>query len=100
MSGGSMNYLSGKIECDLSMRLDTPRRRAFYDFVMKRVCPALHAIEWNDSGDGHDREDDLIDAVIGPRGELEQTIHDARAALENLEHALARVERCSDDPSA
>ena len=54
MSGGSMEYLSYKVE-DANFREDTPERKAFRAHLRK-VANAMHKIEWNDSGDGEDGE--------------------------------------------
>ena len=91
MSGGSMNYLSDKIEYELRFREDTPLRRAFMAH-MQKVMAALHAIEWNDSGDGHDGEDALVRACLGPHAELEQLVIEARAARDALEAAIITKE--------
>lgn len=52
MSGGSMDYLSVKVE-EAHFHETTIERKAFRDHL-KKVAKALHAIEWNDSGDGAD----------------------------------------------
>lgn len=49
MSGGSMNYLSYKLE-DAEFYENTPERRAFRKHL-NLVAAALHEIEWVDSGD-------------------------------------------------
>lgn len=50
MSGGSMNYLYSKIECDGIFTQNTPERKALAKHL-KKICRALHDIEWVDSGD-------------------------------------------------
>lgn len=62
MSGGSWDYVYGRF-VDVGIRLrregQTQARKALGELVCK-VSEALHAIEWNDSGDGVDNEDELI----------------------------------------
>lgn len=92
MSGGSMNYLSDKIEYELRFREDTPLRRAFMEH-MQRVMKALHEIEWVDSGDNSPgRDEDAILACLGPHAELSQLIREANAAREALTVAIDRAE--------
>lgn len=89
MSGGSMNYLYSRIECDLEFRSDTPLRRAFKAH-MQRVIKALHDIEWVDSGDyGEGRDEAAIRACLGPHAELAQLIAEAKAARDALDELLA-----------
>lgn len=90
MSGGSMDYLYIKVE-DASFREDTPLRRAFRSHLIK-LAAALQAIEWNDSGDGDDREEELIREVLGPTRVLEQVRLDATTALHLLRTELDRLE--------
>ena len=82
MSGGSMDYLSYKVE-DASFVLNSPARRAFKKHLAK-VAAALHAIEWNDSGDGADDEPELIEAVLHPGDTLEAAIESAVVASREL----------------
>jgi hypothetical protein len=62
MSGGSMDYLYSKVE-EAEFHEDTPIRRAFRKHLNK-VAKALRAIEWNDSCDGDDREEEYIKACF------------------------------------
>jgi hypothetical protein len=62
MSGGSMDYLYAAVE-DANFEPTTVLRRAFKKHLHK-VAKALRAIEWNDSGDGDDNEDEYIDNCL------------------------------------
>ena len=76
MSGGSMNYLYTQVE-SAPFQLNTHLRRAFNDHL-KKVALALHAIEWNDSGDGHDKEEMFILDCIKNEGALERLLKEAK----------------------
>lgn len=89
MSGGSMDYLSYKVQ-DAAFRETTPARRAFREHLSK-VAAALHAIEWNDSGDGAVGEKELILACLSPGAELAQITTEAREVMAALQAALAAV---------
>lgn len=110
MSGGSYDYASDQIEY-LANRISERAgccesegpgtygsppslRRAFKEHLHK-VAAACHAIEWNDSFDGHADEQKLIRECIAPGAELEHSIKragDAATELANLlERALATV---------
>lgn len=91
MSGGSMDYLCYKVE-EATFRLDTAMRRAFAK-KMNLFAKCLHAIEWNDSGDGDSKEDELLRELLGPHAELEQLISEARAAQSALAEAIAEAEK-------
>lgn len=56
MSGGSMDYLSFKVE-QAEFEENTPLRKAFRKHL-KLVADALHEIEWADSGDTSPGEHD------------------------------------------
>lgn len=58
MSGGSMDYLCHLVG-DARFKENTALRKLFKEHL-NDVAEALHAIEWNDSGDGEDCEDELI----------------------------------------
>jgi hypothetical protein len=91
MSGGSMNYLSSRVE-SAEFREDTPLRRAFREHLL-RVAKALHEIEWVDSGDSSPgRDEDAILACLGPHAELSQLVAEAKAARDALTDALDRAE--------
>jgi len=69
MSGGSYDYVYGKIE-DLAGEISTttPLRKAFKTHLRK-VAKACHDIEWVDSSDwGPGDEDDAIRACLGKDG--------------------------------
>ena len=92
MSGGSMDYLYGRVR-DASFRLDTPLRKAFHRHL-QLVADALHDIEWVDSCDkGPGDEDAAILACISPAGALDSAVLDAKEALAALQAAIERVQR-------
>lgn len=68
MSGGSMDYLTYKVDEQADELLNknrTPLQRAFGNHL-KKVAKALHDIEWVWSGDyGRGDEEDAIKAVFG-----------------------------------
>ena len=67
MSGGSYNYAYARIDElaeDVARNSPTPERKAFVKLLTK-VALAAKAIEWNDSGDGDEREDSLIRDALG-----------------------------------
>jgi hypothetical protein len=103
MSGGSYDYAFHKIAdladaihvkggCGEDYAAPESLRRAFKAHLHK-VAAACRAIEWNDSGDGDQRETELIRACLSPGAELEQATADAREALEALRRAVVAVER-------
>ena len=91
MSGGSMNYLSDQLEYNANFTEDTVLRRAMRKHLGK-VAAALHAIEWNDSGDGAPDEDELIRACLLPTDELAQAREDAEKAKADLDRAIATAD--------
>lgn len=92
MSGGSMNYLSSKIEYEMRFERDTPLRRAFWEH-MQLVIKALHDIEWVDSCDYGPGDDDAsIRACIGRHAELAQLVAEAKAARDALDAAISSAE--------
>ena len=70
---------------------DSVLRRAMRKHLNK-VAAALHAIEWNDSGDGDPDEDELIRACLQPTDELAQAREDAEKARADLEKAIATAD--------
>lgn len=83
MSGGSMNYLSYKVE-DAEFAENTPERRAFRKHL-QLVAKALHEIEWCDSGDNRPGKDteailrcieraDVLDTLIEQAKEIKSDI--------------------------
>jgi hypothetical protein len=89
MSGGSMDYLYGRVE-DAQFKLDTPLRRAFKKHL-SLVSSALRAIEWNDSGDGDPTEDETILACLPSEARFKQAIDEAKAAVAEVGKAWAVV---------
>ena len=89
MSGGSMNYLYGKV-LDAEFAKDTPARKAFGKHL-KLVAKALRAIEWNDSGDGDDNEDEAIRACLSRADVLDAAIQEAHEAAKALRLELERA---------
>jgi len=89
MSGGSMNYLYGKV-LDAEFAKDTPARKAFGKHL-KLVAKALRAIEWNDSGDGDDSEDEAIRACLSRADVLDAAIQEAHEAAKALRLELERA---------
>jgi len=90
VSGGSWDYVSEKFD-EVGDRLihEDDARRAALGRLVKRIALALHAIEWNDSGDGHDGEAGLImDCVIPDEV--------AGCATKRLEDEIARAQRTLD----
>jgi len=85
-----MDYLSYRLE-EATFKENTILRRAMRKHLLK-VAAALHAIEWNDSGDGADNEEELIRGCLQPTDELRQAIEDAVKARENLEKSLIAAE--------
>lgn len=90
MSGGSMDYLYGRVE-DARFQTDTPERKAFRKHLM-RVAKALKSIEWNDSGDGDDDEVKNIMACISHADVLKAAIEDAHKVQGELNRILEHVQ--------
>ena len=90
MSGGSMDYLHEQVGV-AQFSENTTLRRAMRKHLGK-VAAALHAIEWNDSGDGAPDEDELIRACLLPTDELAQAKEDAEKARADLEKAIATAD--------
>lgn len=65
MSGGSYDYIGFKIQ-DIELRdVDTNPRRASFQKLLKLVAEAMHDIEWVDSEDCCQGDDNkAIDAVF------------------------------------
>gem|GEM_PF-3162667 len=81
MSGGTMNYLYSKVLADATFETHTPLRKAFRKHIAK-VAKALHDIEWVDSCDYSDGdEDDAIRACLHPDEVLASTIEDVQASI-------------------
>lgn len=82
-----MDYLYSKVG-DAFFALSTPQRVAFLKHL-KLVAKALRAIEWNDSGDGDDTEEDAIMACIAESDVLAAAIVTAEKARQDLEDTIA-----------
>lgn len=86
-----MQYFYLKLEdAAWDFKRNNVRRRALHRHMLE-LAKVLKAIEWNDSGDGDDQEDALIDAVLSPSLQMEtaiQMLNEARAEAEAL---LARL---------
>jgi hypothetical protein len=103
VSGGSYEYIYSRIGdvareirddggCGEGYCARPSLRRAFKTHLHK-VAAAMRAIEWNDSGDGDDRETELINECLSPSAELVQAIADAAVALDALERARKAASR-------
>jgi hypothetical protein len=92
MSGGSMGYLYYKVAEASFDDHKTPERRAFRAHLQK-VAAALKAIEWNDSGDGAENEEELILACIGSQALLESVVEEARERVAVLNAAIKRAQK-------
>lgn len=91
MSGGSYDYAEHKLE-DLAESIrhqrGNPLRKAFADHL-RLIAKAMHAIEWVDSGDWSEGdEDDAVRAVVHPDAEIAAAMHTALDAAAALEKAL------------
>jgi hypothetical protein len=92
MSGGSMNYLYSRLECDANFKRDTPERKAFAK-QLALIIKALHDIEWVDSHDyGPGDENEAILACLQEGAVLEAAIEDAKLALKTLSIEIDRAE--------
>lgn len=89
MSGGSMDYFYSQVESEareLSISRN-PLRRAFGKHLMN-VSKALHDIEWVDSGDyGDGDEEEIIKKVLGEHWK-ELTIEGALEQIEEIKREL------------
>ena len=91
MSGGDMNYIYLKLESDARFDTHTPERKAFKKHLEK-VVKALHDIEWVDSADyGEGDENAAIRACIGDGAVLDAAIEGAHEAAKVLRDELERA---------
>lgn len=97
MSGGSYDYVYQKVydfaDC---LRIDSrgcgyalKELRAAFAAHCQKVAAAMRAIEWNDSGDGDDEEQDKIRACLS-HAEIAET------ALRQLADAAKECRRLAD----
>lgn len=98
MSGGSYNYAYERIESlareireNSSCFGSPPHLRRAFKFHLLKVAEAARAIEWNDSADGDNQEDQKILACIGPTGDLDAAISDAKKVEKELVAAIERA---------
>lgn len=70
----------------------TPERRAFVAHL-ERVAKALHAIEWNDSGDGADDENELIRDCLADSQIVSAAIEHAQQAVNELQDTINRMKK-------
>ena len=92
MSGGSMNYIYSRLECDAKFTADTPERRAFARHL-KLVAKALHDIEWVDSGDcGPGDENAAIRACLSDAVMLATVLEMAKEAVATLQSEIDKAE--------
>jgi hypothetical protein len=90
MSGGSLNYLYAKL-LNAEFPVHTPERRAFRKHLAL-VAKALHDIEWVDSGDYTDGdENEAIRACLSDGAVLEAAIERAHEAHRELTAELERA---------
>lgn len=90
MSGGSMDYLSYKVE-EASFTESSPLRRAFRKHL-KKVAKALHEIEWADSCDTQLHNEHEVAAIldcIQVSDLLDQAVLEAHEAQKTLADTLA-----------
>lgn len=106
MSGGSYNYVYRRIE-DIEIYCTTPQRKAFADHL-KKVAKAMHDIEWVDSMDyGEGDENDAINQCINQgnvMGTLISQLQEIRKEIaaelsnipddERLLHAVSLMREC------
>lgn len=92
MSGGSLNYVYGKVDLaadTIEDSAETPLHRAFAAHLRK-VAKALHDLEWVWSSDyGPGDEIEAIRAVLGEGAEIEAATERAEKALAELKSALS-----------
>jgi hypothetical protein len=90
MSGGSWDYISEKfVEVGDRLVNENDARRVALGHLIRRVALALHAIEWNDSGDGHDGEAELIMACITPAEVTDQAVVRLKSEIARAQRVLA-----------
>ena len=99
MSGGSYNYAYHSID-DLADSIREKGccscaspviRRAFAEHLRK-VSAACRAIEWNDSCDGDDREEELIMECISKTDIHSEAVVEIKNGINFLQDALRKLE--------
>lgn len=93
MSGGSMDYFYGKLGDAVDQVQGNTMRRIAIRSHMVKLARALKAIEWNDSGDGDDQEDALIDDCLAPRDVLAVTLSEAERIMEELKIQIEKARK-------
>lgn len=92
MSGGSMDYFYSRLEDAAEKFILSSMHRIAVRSHMLKLAKALRAIEWNDSGDGDDQEDKLIDECLAPKEVLAVTISEAKKILVELKKEIKKNE--------
>lgn len=94
MSGGVYDYVFSRIDDaarEVAIRYNTPLRRAFAKHL-HLVAEAMKAVEWVDSGDCHDGdEDDAIHACLAPGAEVEAAKEELQRVMVEATKLLARL---------
>lgn len=92
MSGGSYDYFFGRVNefnTQLRYNANTPLRKAFLK-LMINVADAVHDIEWVDSGDyGEGDEDKAIKKCLGADWKAKSI----EAMLEEIEQMVEQVNK-------
>ncbi len=95
MSGGALDYGYQKVRYiaeELARQATRLEHRALVKHLLN-VSLALHDTEWVLSGDYAEGDElEAIARVLGSGAMLEKAVDEARAAKEQLEQALAKVE--------
>jgi len=96
MSGGSMDYLSFKVD-EARFRETTPERKAFRKHL-RLVAKALYDIEWVDSGDKSDgAESEAIRACLGKTAVVISAIEEAELLIEVLRKEVQKAKEAIVD---
>lgn len=101
MSGGSYDYgyrriddLADSIKKDGYCHAASPAKRSAFKELLAKVARAAKAVEWNDSGDGDEAEEALIDACLAPGAALAWATVEAKRVHAELGKL---IEEGSDD---
>ena len=99
MSGGSYDYaythvndFADAMREEGSCSAARPALRRAFREHLRLISDAMRAIEWNDSGDGADRETKLLETIVSPEAELASALSEACVARERLEAAITRAQ--------